>query len=277
MERLIVADGTVISYDKYGSGPALVLVHGGFSDHVTNWEFVKPTLQDRFTIYAIARRGRGETDATAGHTIEDEGNDVAALINAIGEPVFLLGHSYGGQCALAAALIVPDRIRKLVVYEAPWPGALKREDVARLEELGAAHNWDQLAVTFFRDMLFVPAEEVEAVRSSPLWPPIVGDAEASLGDLRAVSRYRFDAGRWRDLDIPVLLQIGSESHHHLYVTDALASVLPNAHVQALAGQAHEGMTTAPEMYAEAITRFLLEDARETVAAGGVSSGAVRGE
>ena len=85
-----------------------VLVHGGFSDHATNWEFIAPTLQERFTVYMIARRGRGETDATDGHSVADESNDVAALIRMIGQPVFLLGHSYGGQCALAAALAVPD-------------------------------------------------------------------------------------------------------------------------------------------------------------------------
>lgn len=44
-----------------------------------------------------------------------------ALIQSIGEPVFLLGHSYGAQTALAAAAEVPDCIRKLVLYEAAWP------------------------------------------------------------------------------------------------------------------------------------------------------------
>jgi pimeloyl-ACP methyl ester carboxylesterase len=60
------------------------------------------------------------------------------------------------------------------------------------------------------------------------------------------------------LDLPVLLQVGSESPRHLYVTDALAAVLPDARIGELPGQAHEGMTTAPEMYAEAVSRFLLD-------------------
>jgi hypothetical protein len=37
MERITGPAGTTISYDRYGSGPPLVLVHGGFSDHITNW------------------------------------------------------------------------------------------------------------------------------------------------------------------------------------------------------------------------------------------------
>jgi pimeloyl-ACP methyl ester carboxylesterase len=106
----------------------------------------------------------------------------------------------------------------------------------------------------------VPVEELEALRATAPWPPIVGDAKASLGDLRALSRYDFRAERFRDLRMPVLLQIGTESPRDLYVTDALASVLPDVRIGPLPGQAHEGMTTAPEMYAEAVSRFLLERA-----------------
>jgi hypothetical protein len=42
------------------------------------------------------------------------------------------------------------------------------------------------------------------------------------------------------------------------VTDALAAVLPQARIEELPEQAHEGMTTAPGIYTEAVTRFLLE-------------------
>jgi pimeloyl-ACP methyl ester carboxylesterase len=235
----------------------LVLVHGSFSDHKTNWEFVKPLFEPQFTVYAIARRGRGETDATEGHSLEDESRDVAAVIQSIGEPVFLLGHSYGAQTALAAAAKVPERVRKLVLYEAAWPRIVGKEALARLEELARAGDWDNFAVTFFRDQLFVPVEELEELRATELWPPVIGDAEASLGDLRALSRYDFKAERFRELRIPVMLQIGTESPRGLYVTDALATVLPDVRIEDLPRQAHEGMTTAPKMYAETVSHFLV--------------------
>jgi pimeloyl-ACP methyl ester carboxylesterase len=257
MQRIPSPAGATVSYDKYGSGPPLVLVHGAFSDHKTNWEFVKPFFEKRFTVYAIARRGRGETDRTEGHSLEDESRDVAAVIQSIGEPVFLLGHSYGAQTALAAAVIVPDRIRKLVLYEPAWPHVAGKEALARLEELARAGDWEGLAVTFFHDTLSVPVEVLDELRSTELWPPILADAEASLGDLRALGRYDFKAERFRELRVPVMLQVGTESPRELYVTDALAAVLPNVRIQELPGQAHEGMTTAPRMYAEAVSRFLL--------------------
>jgi hypothetical protein len=89
-----------------------------------------------------------------------------------------------------------------------------------------------------------------------LWPPIIADAHASLGDLRALSRYDFEAERFRELRVPVMLQIGTESPRDLYVTDARRR--PSECLSGeLRRQTHEGMTTAPKMYAEAVSRFLL--------------------
>ena len=144
-----------------------------------------------------------------------------------------------------------------MLYEPAWPHVVGREALARLEALAQAGDWDRFAVTFFHERLSVPREELDALRTTALWPPILADAQASLGDLRALSRYDFRAERFRELRVPVLLQIGTESPRDLYVTDALAAVLPDVRIEALPGQAHEGMTTAPQMYAEAVTRFLL--------------------
>src|SRR5688572_4147876 len=192
MGRIPPPAGATVSYETHGSGPDLVLVHGGFSDHRTNWELVRPLLEKQFTLHAVARRGRGETDATRGHSLDDEGRDVVAVIRAIGAPVFLLGHPYGAQVALLAAGGAADRVRKLVLYEPPWPRVVGPEALAQLERLAGAGDWDGFAVTFFRDRLFVPAPEVEALRASAeLWAPVLADAEATLGDLRALSRHGF--------------------------------------------------------------------------------------
>jgi pimeloyl-ACP methyl ester carboxylesterase len=56
--------------------------------------------------------------------------------------------------------------------------------------------------------------------------------------------------------MPVLLQVGSDSPRDFYLTDALSAALADARVDELEGQAHEGMTTAPALYAESVTRFL---------------------
>jgi pimeloyl-ACP methyl ester carboxylesterase len=257
MQRVCTSAGVTVSYNRYGSGPPLVLVHGSFSDHNTNWDFVKTLLARQFTVYAVARRGRGESDRTEGHSLEDEGRDIAAVIRSIEQPVYLLGHSYGAQVALLAAGEAQDRVRKLVLYEAAWPNFIDAVALARLEEFARAGDWDGFAMRFFHEGLQVPLDYLEELRPTDLWPPIVADGEASLRDLRALSRYDFSAARFSELRMPVLLQIGSESPRHLYVTDTLAAVLPDATIQELKGQAHEAMTSAPKMYADAVMQFLL--------------------
>lgn len=246
-----------MSFDVYGAGPALVLVHGAFSDHDSNWQHVRERFAGRFRVHAIARRGRGATPATTGHALEDEARDVAAVVAAIAEPAFLLGHSYGAQVALCAASLLPGRVRKLVLYEPPGPSLLDAATMARFETLAAAHDWDAFARALFHGLLRVPVAELDEVRRSELWPPIVADAPATLHDLRALARYAFRPERFAALRVPTLLQVGTESPRELYATDALAAVLPDVRIGELAGQAHEAMTTAPELYATSVERFLL--------------------
>jgi pimeloyl-ACP methyl ester carboxylesterase len=257
MAHVTAPSGIRVSFERSGTGPPLVLVHGGFSDHLTNWELVQPLWRHRFRVYAVARRGRGTTDATQGHSVEDEARDVAAVIRQVGEPVALLGHSYGALVSLAAARLVPDRLRRLVLYEPPSPLAFTPRHLAHFEVLAKARQWEMFAETFFLNGLHVPRVELDAVRRTDGWAPIVADARATLEDLRALSRFRFEREAFRDLRVPVMLQIGSESRHELYLTDDLAEVLPDVRIRVLTGQAHEGMTTAPEQYAAAVTKFLL--------------------
>lgn len=257
MHRMRTPSGTMISYEAWGSGPPLVLVHGSFSDHRTNWELVSPRLAERFSVVAIARRGRGETDATEWHGVLDEAEDVAAVLAVLDEPAFLLGHSYGAHVALAAALERSDRIAKLVLYEPPRTNLPAPEALEQLEELAREGNWVQFASTFLRDTLLVPAGELEELKALPLWPPIVADAKASLGDMRALTSYVFDVGTAIRVQVPTMLQFGSESPRELFLTDALASVIPDVRVEALTGQGHEGMTTDPEQFVESVSRFLL--------------------
>ena len=135
LKTITGSTGTTVSYSVAGSGPPLVLVHGAFSDHTTNWMFVAPMFQERFTVHSIARRGRGATAATENHTLEQEAQDVADVLRSIGGPVYLVGHSYGAHCALLAAAQERERVAKLVLYEPAWPHVVTPDALAALETL----------------------------------------------------------------------------------------------------------------------------------------------
>ncbi len=59
MEKIISKDGTPIAYEYSGAGPPLVLVHGAASH--TYWASTLPILRQHFSVYAVDRRGRGES------------------------------------------------------------------------------------------------------------------------------------------------------------------------------------------------------------------------
>jgi pimeloyl-ACP methyl ester carboxylesterase len=92
-----------------------VLVHGTSADH-SRWAPVLPAFEQRYTVCAVDRRGRGGSGDSRDFVMEREFEDVAAVVDSFREPVILLGHSYGGLCALEAALLSRN-VRALVIYE----------------------------------------------------------------------------------------------------------------------------------------------------------------
>lgn len=69
METVTSADGTQIAYERTGSGPPLVFVHGTTADH-TRWDPIRPAFEEHFTVYAIDRRGRGESGDAAEYALD---------------------------------------------------------------------------------------------------------------------------------------------------------------------------------------------------------------
>lgn len=114
----ITSDGTTIGYRQTGSGPGLILLHGGFqaSQHYMR---LATALSDAFTVYVPDRRGRGLSGPPGeSYSLSQECQDVAALLSATGAH-FVFGHSSGGLIALQAALTLPS-IHKVAIYEPPF-------------------------------------------------------------------------------------------------------------------------------------------------------------
>jgi pimeloyl-ACP methyl ester carboxylesterase len=256
MEQAISADGTAISYERSGSGPPIVLVHGSLMNHAIAWGAVVPLLTDRFTVFNVDRRGRGESGGRGDHALEREFEDVVAVLEHIGEPAHLVGHSYGGHCILGAALLAPEFTRSLTVYEAPGVPGMSDEMMEALEALELAGAWDELATTFVRDVLQVPGELIGALKQSPIWPGFCGEAQASMYDFRAMRHYAFDPGVFGSLKAPLLLMTGSQSPRDTYVTDALLLAVPTATEAPLEDQQHGAILTAPKLFVDTMLSFI---------------------
>jgi len=261
LETITSADGTEIAFERTGSGPPLVLVYGNGDVHQF-WEEgdVRPTLADHCTVYVIERRGRGESGDATGYELEREAEDVAAVVEAVNEPVTLLGHSGGALYSLEAALRT-DNLRNLVLYEPPIQAGEHEldvdEELADLETLIDRGENEQALESFLRNVAGLPPEELDALRSAPVWPEMVEAARTLPRELQAIRDYEFETARFAAVTTSTLLLSGSQSPP-LYrgATEAVDQALPNSRITTFEGEQHMAMHTARDRFIEEVVTFV---------------------
>jgi pimeloyl-ACP methyl ester carboxylesterase len=104
--------------DYGGTGPPLLLLPGiGNTAHA--YDDFAPALTDRFRVYAITRRGFGEsTHPERGYTLERLSQDIRAVMDSLRlTRVDLVGHSFAGQEMTHFSRRYPTRVRKLVYLD----------------------------------------------------------------------------------------------------------------------------------------------------------------
>jgi pimeloyl-ACP methyl ester carboxylesterase len=252
-------DGTPIAVWETGVGPPLLLIHGAAADH-RRWAPVVPALAQHFRVFTIDRRGRGGSGDADDYGIEREYDDVAAVVEWVGPDTNVLGHSYGGMCALEAALRTDD-IGKLILYEPPMGFLVSSPEVVqRLHELLDAGERDELVAFFMREVAGVADHQVEVMRSMQAWEARLAVAHTIPREERASRQYRFDPDRWRGVEVPTLLLEGGDSAAPFKEADrALQAALPHCQIAVLPGQRHTAMDTAPELFLSEVLDFLASD------------------
>ena len=261
MEKVLSKDGTTIAYQRSGTGAPLVLVHGTLGSSY-RWPIL-PALEEQFTVYAVDRRGRRESGDSTDYAIEREFEDVAAVVESIGGAVNLLGHSFGGLCALECALLTPH-VRRLVLYE-PALGLFNivptyPEDIIdRLEALLAAGDRESVVITFLLEVPMMPPEEIEQLKASPVFADMVAAAHTVPREHDAEEAYHFGPERFKDFNVPTLLLLGGDSPEFFRTeVEAVNAAMPNSRIVVLPGQQHIAHYTAPDLFAREVMSFLLE-------------------
>jgi pimeloyl-ACP methyl ester carboxylesterase len=266
MTHVVSADGTRIAVFISGGGRPLVVVPGTTSDHTT-WRLVLPMLAGHVQVHAVDRRGRGASGDSADYSLDREYADVAAVVDAAataaGEPVDLMGHSYGGNVAFGAASRTTN-IRKLILYEG-WPApdvadrTFPAEVMARLETMISEGRHEEMLLTFYRDIVQMSDVEIDGIKAAPTWPARVAAAPTVPRECRAFGAQAFDP-RWAaQITAPVLLLVGEHSPDAIKADpDLVAAALPDARIRILKGQMHMAHLTDPENFAATVLTFLTE-------------------
>lgn len=139
---LIAAAGRRFHVQRLGSGPQAVLIHGLVIGNLATWFFgVAPLLARRRSVLLYDQRGHGlSAPADTGYDLASGSADLAALLDAVdgfGGEVDVVGHSWGGTLALRFAIDHPERVRRLVVLDAPLPPFDPAEVASMMEEVDA--------------------------------------------------------------------------------------------------------------------------------------------
>jgi len=108
-----------LAFTSRGSGPTIVFVHGVLVDY-RYWHEPLKTWTSDYRVVSLSLRhfypekwdGKGDDFSVRQHA-----RDIAAFIESIGGPVYLVGWSYGGRPAFEVAMARPDLVKKLVLVE----------------------------------------------------------------------------------------------------------------------------------------------------------------
>lgn len=253
------SDGTPLAVWVEGRGPALVLVHGSIADHTTFDPFVE-VLRDNLTTFAMDRRGFGASGDGDVYAIERDFEDVAAVVDTVaartGGPVTLWGHSYGANCAMGAAARTGN-VRHLVLYEPSLGLAYPPGSIDTIEAAVASGDREEAVVVVLRDILEMTEAELDALRSSPLWPVRLATAHTVPRECRVEDGWEYGPGQFDAITAPTLLLSGSDSVTEVTkATHQAAAAIPNAQIRVLDGHGHFAHKTDPAMVDALIRDFI---------------------
>jgi pimeloyl-ACP methyl ester carboxylesterase len=237
MQLVRSADGTDIAFDcSGGDGPPVILVGGAFQDRYS-MKVVATGLQDAFTVYKYDRRGRGDSGNTRPYAVEREVEDLAAVIEAAGEPAFVFGQSSGGALALeAAARAVP--IRALVVNEPPYTDGPTSEFADDLDELVERGRRAE-ATAAFLELIGTPPTAVAELKAGPSWAHMQAFAPTLSHEIRLCNNGEVPTDRLADVPAPTLALAGETSPAWAHeAARAIAEQVRSGEAQVLAGQGH---------------------------------------
>jgi pimeloyl-ACP methyl ester carboxylesterase len=262
MNSVTSRDGTQIAWTRSGSGPPLLL-SPGLTGHHKVWDAMLPTLEPHCSVYTFDRRGRGDSGEGDPNTFEiaREAEDLLALLDAIGEPAHLFGHSSGAITALEAALLT-ERLLTLQLYEPPFRvdrDQLPTATYERVKQLHDAGDRDGVVELFLREEIGLTPAQIDEIRPTPAWERRVAIAHIFTREIRGVLNHVFDSARVAQLRTPTLLILGGDSPPQFRPTiEALDSALPNSRVAVMPGQQHNAPVTGPEQLAEVMLAYLAQ-------------------
>lgn len=253
---------------RYGTGPAVVLMHGLLTDSRV-WQPLVEALADRYTLVAVDAPGHGGSpDRPDDYTMEAEADALVAVADALGltGPVAWVGHSMGGMKAMRVALAHPDRVAALGLISCQPYLEPERTAAPYLAMVEAAQSWgisidlaEMIGKLNFGKAYLASGAGQEWVKH---FTGLTGDAIAAPS--HSVFNRGDIADRMGELTAPTLILHGMDDIPiRIKVARQWAPTLPNARLVELAGCAHTPPVERPEETSALVGEFLDAEYRPT--------------
>lgn len=247
-----------IHYERGGSGPLLVLLHG-IGSNARSWQHQLQGLADEYDVVAWDMRGYGSSSDPLGpYSLADVSADLAGLLDHLGfEKAHVGGISMGGVVALEFYDRYPDRVRSLILADTlAGHGRLSEEERGqRLEQRvrGAA------------DPAGLARQRSPALLSPDASPEVIQEAESIMAEIHP-DGYRQAAKAYSETDarpildgirVPVLVLWGEcDSVVPREESDYLVEHVQGAQFELVPKAGHLSNQENPEAFNDAIRRFL---------------------
>jgi pimeloyl-ACP methyl ester carboxylesterase len=132
VQRVRRPDGTVLQVEFYGpeDGQPIILSHG-WGPNSTVWYYAKRQLSDRFRVivWDLPGLGKSSKPKNKDYSLEKYARDLEAVVDLVGKPVILLGHSMGGMLILTFCRLFPEqlgsRVAGLILVDTTYTNPVK--------------------------------------------------------------------------------------------------------------------------------------------------------
>ena len=272
-ERTVRVNGKDIFVADTGTGPPVVLLHGGgpgasgMSNYSRN---IEPLAQHfRVIVPDMPGYGRSAKGVDGSDPFGYLADHIRGMLDVLGiDRAHLVGNSYGGSCALRLALDTPHRVDKLVLMGPGGVGTTRGLPTAGLKSLlgyygGDGPSLDKLR-TFIRTYLVydgdaVPESLIQTRYESSIDPEVVANPPLQRpSGLRTLWRMDFTRDRrLTRLATPTLVIWGRDDKVNKPSGAAmLGQRMPNADVLLTANTGHWVQWERADFFNAVTTAFL---------------------
>lgn len=252
-------DGLSVAYERTGSGPAIVLLHG-FTQDSQVWRPQLDGLSDRHAVIAWDAPGAGRSaDPPETFGLVDWAHCLARFLDAIGVPrAHLLGLSWGGILAQEFYRHYPKRVLSLILADtyAGWKGSLP-EPIPRERLESCLRDASLLPADFVPKYLAGMFGESPAPETQELLASIMSDFHPIGFRLMAISSAQADT---RDLlqhiKVPTLLVWGeADKRSPINIAFQFLQAIPSAKLSVFSGVGHVSNLEAPDRFNAEVLGF----------------------